>query len=55
MLKKMAHEAILLTFSGMKPVYSVSIKFILHLVQIRKVAAAKTIFAKSSSRTTLLK
>ena len=38
MLKKLAHEAILLTFSRMKPVYFVIIKFNSHLLQSRKVA-----------------
>ena len=38
MLKKLAHEAILLTFSRMEPVYFVFIKFNSHLLQIRKVA-----------------
>ena len=38
MLKKLVHEAILLTFSGMEPVYFVFIKLNLHLLQIRKVA-----------------
>ena len=37
MLKKLAHEVILLTFSWMKPVYFVFIKFNSHLLQIRKV------------------
>ena len=61
MLKKLAHEVILLTFSRMKPVYFVFIKFNSHLLQIRKVGgwklSAKIVggFAKNSSRTNLLK
>ena len=53
MLKKLAHEANLLTLSRMKSVYFVFIKFNSHLLRICKVAGWE--LSASSSCTTLLK